>query len=80
MHGLAEDVAEAVTLAAINSLSIGRIDNVREFDTPTMAERLAGLARDGLAGAAFSGFGIRRGPGGSHDVCEIQALTSDPLW
>jgi nucleoside-diphosphate-sugar epimerase len=44
-HGLAEDVAEAVALAAINSLSAGRIYNVGEPDAPTMAERLVGFAR-----------------------------------
>jgi nucleoside-diphosphate-sugar epimerase len=47
-HGLAEDVAEAVTLAAIHSRSAGRIYNVGESDAPRMAERLSGLAR--LAG------------------------------
>jgi nucleoside-diphosphate-sugar epimerase len=44
-HGLAEDVAEAVILAATNPLSAGRIYNVGESDTPRMAERLAGFAR-----------------------------------
>jgi len=44
-HGLAEDVAEAVILAAINSRSEGRIYNVGESDAPRMADRLAALAR-----------------------------------
>jgi len=44
-HGLAEDVAEAVALAAINPLSAGRVYNVGEPEAPPMAERLAGFAR-----------------------------------
>ena len=44
-HGLAEDVAEAIVLAATNSSSAGRIYNVGESHTPTMAERLAEFAR-----------------------------------
>lgn len=44
-HGLAEDVAEAVVLSAANPASAGRIYNVGELHTPTMAERLAGFAR-----------------------------------
>jgi nucleoside-diphosphate-sugar epimerase len=44
-HGLAEDVAEAVALAAVDPISAGRIYNVGESKTPTMSERLAGLAR-----------------------------------
>jgi nucleoside-diphosphate-sugar epimerase len=44
-HGLAEDVAEAVALAAIKPLSAGRIYNVGESDAPRMAERLAAFAR-----------------------------------
>src|SRR5262249_21302131 len=55
-HGLAEDVAEAVTLAAINSLSAGRVYNVGESDASRMAERLAGLARAaGWRGRIFGG-------------------------
>jgi len=44
-HGFHEDVAEAVVLAVSNSSSAGRIYNVGEFYAPTMAERLAELAR-----------------------------------
>jgi len=44
-HGFAEDVAEAVVLAATNSSAAGRIYNVGEPHTPTMAERLAEFAR-----------------------------------
>jgi nucleoside-diphosphate-sugar epimerase len=44
-HGLAEDVAEAVILAASDSRSAGRIYNVGESHAPSMAERLAGFAR-----------------------------------
>ena len=44
-HGLAEDVAESVVLAATNSSSAGRIYNVGEFCTPTMSGRLAEFAR-----------------------------------
>ena len=44
-HGFAEDVAEAVVLAATNESSAGRIYNVGESYTPTMADRLAEFAR-----------------------------------
>lgn len=44
-HGFAEDVAEAVVLAVTNAASKGRIYNVGEFHTPTMAERLGEFAR-----------------------------------
>ena len=44
-HGFAEDVAEAVALAAADSSSAGRIYNVGEPHAPTMAERLAEFAR-----------------------------------
>jgi uncharacterized protein YbjT (DUF2867 family) len=44
-HGFAEDVAGAVALAATNPSSAGRICNVGESHTPTMAERLAEFAR-----------------------------------
>ena len=44
-HGFAEDVAEAIVIAATNSCSTGRIYNVGESRTPTMAERLADFAR-----------------------------------
>ena len=44
-HGFAEDVAEAIVLAATDSSSAGRIYNVGESHTPTMAERLADFAR-----------------------------------
>jgi nucleoside-diphosphate-sugar epimerase len=44
-HGFAEDVAEAVVLAVTNSASAGRIYNVGEPHSPTMAERLAEFAR-----------------------------------
>src|SRR5439155_14480966 len=44
-HGLAEDVAEAVVLAVVNSSSAGRIYNVGERQAPTMAERLTEFAR-----------------------------------
>jgi nucleoside-diphosphate-sugar epimerase len=44
-HGFAEDVAEAVALAVVNSTSAGHIYNVGEAHTPTMAERLTEFAR-----------------------------------
>jgi nucleoside-diphosphate-sugar epimerase len=44
-HGFAEDVAEAVVLAAINPAAGGRMYNVGEPHTPTMEERLADFAR-----------------------------------
>jgi nucleoside-diphosphate-sugar epimerase len=44
-HGLAEDVAEAVVLAVVNSASAGRIYNVGEAHAPTMVERLMEFAR-----------------------------------
>ena len=44
-HGFAEDIAEAVVLAATNSSSAGRIYNVGESYTPTMRDRLAEFAR-----------------------------------
>ena len=44
-HGFAEDVAEAVVLAATKSSGTGRIYNVGEAHTPTMAERLAEFAQ-----------------------------------
>jgi nucleoside-diphosphate-sugar epimerase len=44
-HGFAEDVAEAVVLAAMNSFSAGRVYNVGERCIPTMAERLGEFAR-----------------------------------
>jgi nucleoside-diphosphate-sugar epimerase len=47
-HGLAEDVAEAVVLAATHLIAAGSIDNVGESRAPTIAERLAGSA--GVAG------------------------------
>lgn len=43
-HGFAEDVAEAVVLAAMDSSAAGRVYNVGESHTPTMAERLAEFA------------------------------------
>jgi nucleoside-diphosphate-sugar epimerase len=47
-HGFAEDVAEAVVAAVINSASAARIYNVGEFHAPTMVERLIEFA--GVAG------------------------------
>jgi nucleoside-diphosphate-sugar epimerase len=44
-HGLAEDVAEAVVLAATHPIAAGSIYNVGESRTPTMAERLAEFSR-----------------------------------
>jgi nucleoside-diphosphate-sugar epimerase len=44
-HGFSEDVAEAVVLAATSSFSAGRVYNVGERCTPTMADRLAEFAR-----------------------------------
>lgn len=43
-HGFAEDVAEAIVLAATHPAAAGRTYNVGESPTPTMAERLAGFA------------------------------------
>ena len=44
-HGFAEDVAEAVVLGATKTSSAGRIYNVGECYTPTMADRLWDFAR-----------------------------------
>ena len=44
-HGFAEDIAEAVVLAATNSSSAGRTYNVGESYTPTMRDRLTEFAR-----------------------------------
>lgn len=44
-HGFAEDVADAVVLAATRPGAAGRIYNVGERHTPTMADRLAEFAR-----------------------------------
>jgi nucleoside-diphosphate-sugar epimerase len=44
-HGFAEDVAEAVVLAATNERAAGRTYNVGEERTPTWAERIAELGR-----------------------------------
>ena len=44
-HGFAEDVAEAVVLAALDPSAKNRIYNVGESSTPTMMERLAAFAR-----------------------------------
>ncbi len=44
-HGFAEDVAEAVILAATNESAAGRTYNVGEPVTPTWAERLEELGR-----------------------------------
>jgi nucleoside-diphosphate-sugar epimerase len=43
-HGYSEDLAEAVVLAATDPRAAGRVYNVGESETPTWAERLAGLA------------------------------------
>jgi nucleoside-diphosphate-sugar epimerase len=43
-HGYAEDVAEAVVLAATDPGAAGRTYNVGEPETPTWTERLADLA------------------------------------
>jgi nucleoside-diphosphate-sugar epimerase len=40
-HGLAEDVAEAIVLAATKERATGRVYNVGEVVTPTMGERIA---------------------------------------
>jgi len=42
-HGFVENVAAAVVLAATSSVAKGRVYNVGEADTPTIAERLARL-------------------------------------
>ncbi|MBZ5576127.1 MAG: NAD-dependent epimerase/dehydratase family protein [Acidobacteriia bacterium] len=44
-HGFFEDVAESVVLAATHPRAAGRIYNVGEPQTPTMAERLDAFAR-----------------------------------
>ena len=44
-HGYAEDVAEAVVLAATNGRAAGRIYNVGDAQTPTWIERLEEWAR-----------------------------------
>jgi len=42
-HGYVENVAAAIVLAALHPAAVGRIYNVGEQHTPTMAERLATL-------------------------------------
>jgi nucleoside-diphosphate-sugar epimerase len=42
-HGYVENVAAAIVLAALHPAAVGRIYNVGEEHTPTMAERLARL-------------------------------------
>ena len=42
-HGYVENVAAAIVLAATHPAAVGRIYNVGEEKTPTVAERLAGL-------------------------------------
>jgi len=42
-HGYVENVARAIVLAALSSAAVGRIYNVGEEYTPTIAERLAKL-------------------------------------
>lgn len=42
-HGFVENVASAIVLAAVNPKAAGRIFNVGEQNTPTVAERLMGL-------------------------------------
>ena len=44
-HGYIENVAEAIVLAAVNARSSGRIYNVGEANTPSMAERIERLGR-----------------------------------
>lgn len=44
-HGFAEDVAQAVVLAATRPDAAGRVYHVGERQTPTMSERLADFAR-----------------------------------
>jgi nucleoside-diphosphate-sugar epimerase len=44
-HGYAEDVAEALVLAATDLRATGRTYNVGEAETPTWGERLADLGR-----------------------------------
>jgi nucleoside-diphosphate-sugar epimerase len=48
-HGYVENVAAAVVLAAFHPRAIGRIYNVGEEYTPTVAERLAGLPESAIA-------------------------------
>jgi nucleoside-diphosphate-sugar epimerase len=42
-HGYVENVAAAIVLAVLNPAAAGRVYNVGEQHTPTVAERLAGL-------------------------------------
>lgn len=42
-HGYVENVAAAIVLAALHPAAVGRIYNVGEKHTPTIAERLAGM-------------------------------------
>jgi nucleoside-diphosphate-sugar epimerase len=44
-HGYVEDVAEAIVLAATDRRAAGRVYNVGEADTPTMAQRIEELGR-----------------------------------
>jgi nucleoside-diphosphate-sugar epimerase len=55
-HGFVENVAAAVELAAIHPAAGGRIYNVGEIYTPTIAERLAGLQPSSIESDLSCGF------------------------
>jgi len=48
-HGYVENVAAGIVLAATHPAAIGRVYNVGEEQTPTVAERLAGLPPSNVA-------------------------------
>jgi len=84
-HGFVENVAEAIVLAAVRPEAAGRIYNVGEAHTPTMAERLAGLPPSPMASAAPPGYNfaqdivydtsrIRRELGYAEPVPEHEAM------
>ena len=55
-HGYVENVAAAIVLAATNAVATGKIYNVGEEVTPTMAERLGALPPSEIAPNEASGF------------------------
>jgi nucleoside-diphosphate-sugar epimerase len=61
-HGYVENVAAAIVLAALHPGARGRVYNVGEENTPTVAERLAGLPASDIAPDPESSFDF------SHDI------------
>lgn len=61
-HGYVENVAAAIVLAALHPAAAGRVYNVGEAYTPTMAERLQSLPPSALPTAQPDGYDFR------HDI------------